>query len=467
VLVLAVAVGVLASCSRPAHAGAPSEYIKERIEKVYDLVGAAGSVEAASPDRRTAARKVLDEMFDWTEMGRRTLEKHWSERSSAERAEFVRLFSELFQRTYLSRIHLAEREKFQFLGDTIEGDRASVKTKVITKKGQEIPVDYLTARSDGDRWKIYDLDVSGVSLIGNYRAQFASLIGRSSYSEFIGKLKALVEKRSSGPRRDGFVLVGAGDIASCLGEGDEATARLLDSIDGVVFTLGDNAYEAGTAIEFEACYEPSWGRHKARTRPAAGNHDYGTAAASGYFDYFGAAAGDSRKGYYGYDVGPWRVIVLNSNCAEVGGCEQGSPQEQWLRAELTAHPRRCTLAYWHHARFSSGPNGSDPSVDAFWRALYDHGVEVALAGHDHLYERFAPQTPDGAADQARGIRQFVVGTGGARLYPFAGPPIANSEVRNDNTFGVLKLTVRPASYDWQFVPVAGRTFTDSGTGRCH
>jgi len=148
-------------------------------------------------------------MFDWTEMGRRTLDKYWAERSDSERAEFVRLFSELFQRTYLSRIHLAEREKFQFLGDTVDGDHADVKTKVVTRKGQEIPVDYLTVRSGGDRWKIYDLDVSGVSLIGNYRTQFTSLIARSSYSEFIDKLRSLVEKRAAESTRDGFVLVGA------------------------------------------------------------------------------------------------------------------------------------------------------------------------------------------------------------------------------------------------------------------
>ena len=211
VLLLAVVVSVLAAIASRAHAGAPSEYIKERIEKVYDLVGAAGSVEAASPERRAAARKVLDEMFDWTEMGRRTLDKYWAERSASERSEFVRLFSELFQRTYLSQIHLAEREKFQFLGDTIDGDRADVKTKVVTRKGQEIPVDYLTVRSDGDRWKIYDLDVSGVSLIGNYRTQFTSLIARSSYSEFIDKLRSLVEKRAAESPCDGFVLVGAGE----------------------------------------------------------------------------------------------------------------------------------------------------------------------------------------------------------------------------------------------------------------
>jgi ABC-type transporter MlaC component len=466
----AVALGVvlgLCGLLPHAHAGAPTTYIKERIEKIYDLVGAAGSVESAAPEQRAAARRVLDEMFDWTEMGKRALDRYWEERTGPERAEFVRLFSELFQRTYLSRIHLADREKFQFHGETVEGDRAAVKTKVITRKGREIPVDYLTARGPGDRWKIYDLDIDGVSLITNYRAQFTSLIARSSYRQFIDRLKGLVEKRQSGSRPDARVLVGAGDIATCVGEGDDATARLLDTIEGTVFTLGDNVYEAGTPFEFEACYDPTWGRHKARTRPAAGNHEYLTPGASGYFEYFGAAAGDPSRGYYSYDLGSWHIVVLNSNCAEVGGCERGSPQERWLRADLAAHPRTCTLAYWHHPRFSSGPNGGEPGVGALWQALYEHGVDVVLAGHDHSYERFAPQTPSGEADLARGLRQFVVGTGGAPLYKFPGPAIANSEVRSDDTFGVLKLTVRPASYDWEFVPVAGRAFTDSGTGRCH
>lgn len=466
-VVLAALLGVLTGPSPWAQAGAATDYIRIRVEKVYDLVGAAGSVEAAPADRQAAARRVLDEMFDWTEMARRSLDRYWAERSAAERAEFVRLFSELFQRTYLSRIQLADREKFQYLGETVAGDRAVVKTKVITRKGREISVDYLTGRGAGDRWKIYDLDIGGISLVNNYRAQFTTLISRSSYRDLIDKLKALVEKRPAASRGDAFVLVGAGDIASCVSEGDEATATLLDAIEGIVVTLGDHAYEAGTPVEFAACYDPSWGRHKARTRPTPGNHDYLTPGASGYFDYFGAAAGDPGKGYYSYDLGSWHIIVLNSNCAEIGGCDRDSPQERWLHADLAAHMRTCTLAYWHHPRFSSGPHGSEAGLEALWQALYEHGADVVLGGHDHVYERFGPQKPNGEPDLARGLRQFVVGTGGASHHKFAGPALANSEVLNDDTFGVLKLILRPASYEWQFIPVAGRTFTDSGTGRCH
>ena len=261
------------------------------------------------------------------------------------------------------------------------------------------------------------------------------------------------------------VLIAAGDIASCASDGDEAAADLLDSIDGTIAVLGDNVYDSGTADQFAECYEPSWGRHKSRTKPAAGNHDYLTPGAAAYYSYFGAAAGDPAKGYYSYDVGPWHIIVLNSQCKEVVGCGPGTPQEQWLRADLAAHPRTCTLAYWHHPRFSSGLNGNEIYVDAFWQALYEYRADIVLGGHDHDYERFAPQDPSGAADARRGIRQFVVGTGGASHIAFVSP-VANSEVRDDETYGVLKLTLHPASYEWQFIPVAGGTFTDSGSGTC-
>jgi len=166
------------------------------------------------------------------------------------------------------------------------------------------------------------------------------------------------------------VLVGAGDIAACGSSGDEATTALLDAIDGTVFTLGDNVYDSGTRREFAECYDPTWGRHKGRTRPAAGNHDYGTARASGYFGYFGEAAGDPSTGYYSYDLGAWHIVVINSNCEPVGGCQAGSPQEAWLRADLAAHPVDCILAYWHHPRFSSGPHGGTDEMRAIWRALY-------------------------------------------------------------------------------------------------
>jgi hypothetical protein len=263
------------------------------------------------------------------------------------------------------------------------------------------------------------------------------------------------------------VLVGAGDIATCTSSGDSATARLLDGIGGTVYTLGDNAYPDGTTENFARCYDPTWGRHKARTRPASGNHDYHSAGGRGYFRYFGPAAGDPAKGYYSYDVGAWHVVVVNSNCGEVGGCRAGSAQERWIRRDLAASTQACTLAYWHHPRFTSGREHDDATeMRPIWQALYDHGAEIVLSGHNHQYERFAPQTPTGIADPARGIRQFVVGTGGASHYGFAEAK-ANSEVRNATAFGVLKLTLNRNSYAWRFVPVPGQTFTDAGTGTCH
>lgn len=258
------------------------------------------------------------------------------------------------------------------------------------------------------------------------------------------------------------VFVGSGDIAYCSSNGDEATANLLDSISGTVFTTGDNAYHDGTPEEFKNCYDGSWGRHKERTYPSPGNHDYNTADAAGYFDYFGSNAGEPGKGYYSYDLGAWHIIVLNSNIP----VKNDSPQEQWLRADLAAHPSACTLAYWHHPRFSSGTtHGSHTSMQALWQALYDYGADVILAGHEHNYERFALQDPQGVADPSRGIREFVIGSGGRSHYEF-GNPIVNSEVRNGDTYGVLKLTLHPTSYSWEFVPEAGMTFTDSGEAPC-
>jgi hypothetical protein len=261
-------------------------------------------------------------------------------------------------------------------------------------------------------------------------------------------------------------LVGAGDIASCSYNRDEKTAKLLDNIPGTVFTAGDNAYSSGTFNQFQNCYGPTWGRHKARTRPSVGNHEYHTSGASGYFQYFGAAAGPSGQGYYSYNYGDWHIVVLNSMCELIGGCSATSPQAQFLRADLAANPRFCTLAYWHHPVFSSGQHGNDPKMAPAFQILYDNNADLVINGHDHDYERFAPQTPSGTADPARGIREIVVGTGGAKLRPFA-TIRPNSEKRNAKTWGVIKLTLNPDSYSWQFVPVAGQTFTDSGTTRCH
>ena len=272
----------------------------------------------------------------------------------------------------------------------------------------------------------------------------------------------------SPPPQVAQVLVGAGDIADCSVSGDEATAKLLDGISGTVFTLGDDAYPNGAATDFANCYEPTWGRHKARTMPAPGNHEYQTAGAAGYFGYFGSAAGDPTKGYYSYNLGDWHIVVLNSNsnCTTIS-CSASSAQVQWLVADLAANPKTCTLAYWHHPRFNSGSDhGNDVNVAPFWNALYNAGADVILNGHEHVYERFAPQTPNAVAS-AIGIRQFTVGTGGASEYAFKPTPEPNSEARNDNTQGVLKLTLHATSYDWQFIPVAGATFTDSGSTSCH
>ena len=263
------------------------------------------------------------------------------------------------------------------------------------------------------------------------------------------------------------VLLAAGDIASCLSKGDEATAQLVANISGTVATLGDNVYERGSGAEFTSCFDPTWGAFKARIHPAPGNHEYLTPGGQGYFDYYGAAAGQIGKGYYSYDLGAWHVVVLNSQCWEIGGCGAAAPQSQWLKADLGAHPAPCTLAYWHVPRFSSGAHGDSTLVQSFWDLLYAGGVDVVLNGHDHDYERFAPQDPHGQPDAARGIREFVVGTGGRSHYPFLLGPHANTEVRNDATFGVLKLTLHPTGYDWEFVPVAGKTFTDTGGGTCH
>jgi hypothetical protein len=263
------------------------------------------------------------------------------------------------------------------------------------------------------------------------------------------------------------VVLAAGDIAACESSGDEATAEVLESRpSAAVVTLGDNVYDNGTAIEFARCYDPSWGRAKARTRPAPGNHDYGTEGAAAYFRYFGAAAGEPGKGYYSYDLGGWHVVALNSNCSVVS-CAEGSAQERWLRSDLVAHPVACTLAYWHHPRFSSGSvHGSNDAVAPLWRALFDAGADVVLSGHEHHYERLAPLGPSGRPDRRRGIRSFVVGTGGRSHYGF-GFAIPGSQVRHSGTFGVLELTLRADGYSWEFLPEAGESFTDSGSDRCH
>lgn len=277
-----------------------------------------------------------------------------------------------------------------------------------------------------------------------------------------GSLPETAHAQSSDP-----VFVGAGDITNCNRSQDEETAKLLDNISGTVFTLGDNAYPDGTATQFSNCYGPTWGRHKNRTRPSPGNHDYHVNGGAGYYGYFGSAASpldnnctSNCKGYYSFNLGAWHIIALNSEIPH----NAGSAQEQWLRSDLAANQSACTLAYWHKARFSSGQHGNIPGSQALWQALYEDRADVIVNAHDHLYERFGPQNPNGQAD-SNGIREFIVGTGGGGLYPFQSIQ-PNSQVRNNTTYGVLKLTLHATSYNWQFVPIAGQTFTDSGSANC-
>jgi phosphodiester glycosidase/calcineurin-like phosphoesterase family protein len=272
---------------------------------------------------------------------------------------------------------------------------------------------------------------------------------------------AVVDSASAYP-----VLVGAGDISSCSNTGDSATAALLTRIPGTIFTAGDNAYESGTTAQYASCYDPTWGRHESRTRPVPGNHEYVTAKAAPYYAYFGSRAGTPGQGWYAYDVGSWRIYSLNSNCASIGGCGAGSAQETWLRADLAANPRACVAAIWHHPLFSSGLHGGTTATRPLWQALQEAGADVVINGHDHDYERFAPQRSDGTADAGAGIREFVVGTGGRGLRAFS-TARPNSVVRKTGVLGVLKFELKAGSYTWQFVPVSGSTWSDSGSADCH
>jgi acid phosphatase type 7 len=258
------------------------------------------------------------------------------------------------------------------------------------------------------------------------------------------------------------VLVGAGDIAMCGTAGAEATAKLLDNISGTVFAAGDNAYMSGTEGEYRTCYDPTWGRHRSRTRPTPGNHEYRSANAAPYYGYFGAAAGPAGLGYYSYTLGSWLVISLNSET----DVSAGSTQVQWLREKLSTSNAKCTAVYWHRPLFSSGPNGSNSDLRDVWRVLYEFNVDVVINGHDHLYERFAPQDPDGRSDPVRGVREFIVGTGGAPVYTTGRAPVANSEL-NVSTWGVASFTLENGSYRWEFLPAEGSSFHDAGSNQCH
>jgi hypothetical protein len=267
---------------------------------------------------------------------------------------------------------------------------------------------------------------------------------------------------------------GNGSSSSCR---DKYTSNLILNNPGVaaVLPLGDNQYYCGGFAAFQASYDLSWGRLKSISYPSVGNHEYltsggtdcdaGNEGAAGYFRYFGTAAGDPKQGYYSYDVGSWHLIALNSQCGTAGGCGATTAQGQWLRADLAAHSNQCLLAYWHIPLFSSGGRANNNSR-SFWDALYAAKADVILTGHDHIYERFAPQSPTGALDPTNGIREFIAGTGGANHTSLAALA-ANSEVLNTNTFGVLELTLYSDNYTWQFVPEAGHTFADAGSQSCH
>ncbi|HTH02833.1 MAG TPA: metallophosphoesterase [Vicinamibacterales bacterium] len=266
---------------------------------------------------------------------------------------------------------------------------------------------------------------------------------------------------SPGPPGGGATtLTGAGDIADCGVAGSVQTAKLLDSIPGALFAAGDNAYPSGSEANYRQCYEPTWGRHKARTRPVAGNHEYETPGAAPYFAYFGPSAGSPGQGYYSYTVGAWRIIALNSEI-DVRGT---SSQVVWLRGELITSNARCTAVIFHRPRFSSGEHGDNPDMSDVWQVLYDNNADVVISGHDHHYERFAAMDADGRANSSRGIRQFVVGTGGAGLRP----PTRmrpNSEITGVS-WGVISFTLGDDGYSWNFVST-GDGFADSGSDRCH
>jgi hypothetical protein len=355
---------------------------------------------------------------------------------------------------------------------TALGDSAGVSVSLYAGSAVSgTPVSTANATSDvNGNWAV---DISPSLPAGTYTAQAAQSDaagnrGQSGTSTFTVSPQTY-------PTGDPGILA-AGDIAGCDTDGDTATAKILDTFaNDLVAPLGDNAYESGTLNEFQNCYGPTWGKAKARSRPIAGNHEYNTPNAAGYYAYFndvlapfGSIATDSTKGYYSYDTGAWHVVVLNTGYCETtpAACAAGSAQDQWLSADLAAHPSVCTLAYWHHPLFSSGRNAED-FVRPLYQTLYNNNVDLLLVGHDHDYERFAPQTPNGALDLTRGISEFVVGTGGRGFFTFPSGSRSNSEVRRDDTYGVLRLVLHAASYEWEFVPVAGSTFEDFGSRACH
>jgi hypothetical protein len=278
-----------------------------------------------------------------------------------------------------------------------------------------------------------------------------------------GRTEASFGSEGAAGRRltgDSVVVLAAGDIGVCDGDGDSRTAALLDTLGGTVLMLGDGAYPSGTAAQYRDCYGSTWGRHKARTYPAPGNHEYRTRGAADYFAYFGRRAGPPGRGWYSFDLGAWHVVSLNSNVP----MDPGSAQVRWLRADLAANKRACTLAFWHHPRFSSGPHGPTSEVAPLWRVLADAGADVVLQGHDHAYERFIPMNAEGLPDPVRGIRSFVVGIGGAPLYPYV-RAAEGSQSRYNLGWGVARFTLRADSYEWELITATGES-VDRGGERC-
>ena len=313
-------------------------------------------------------------------------------------------------------------------------------------------------------------------------------IGRQDPALQAGSPRSTNSSSSSADRS--YVVMAAGDI-SC-GSASRSNCRQRATADVVlaahpdaVLLLGDDQYECGLLKDYQAFFDPTWGRFKSLIRPAPGNHEYTTSkhpdnacynlptGAPGYYTYFGKAASplDSNctvdcRGYYSYDLGNWHMVALNSNCTRIGNCRAGDPQVVWLQQDLAAHPNQCILAYWHHPRFSSGEHGDQLFMATIYETLYKAGADIVLAGHDHDYERFAPLDPSGNVDNPRGIRNFVVGTGGRNHYGL-NQPQTGSQVRDSKTFGALRLTLSTGHYSWKFMPIAGSTFTDSGSGTCH
>ena len=361
---------------------------------------------------------------------------------------------------------------FAGLGGTALGDASAVTVNVYAgATATGTPVQELAAGLAGDG--SYAVDASPALAAGTYTAQTEQEDGRDN----VGLSGANTFTVTDGPPppppppppAPDPVLVGAGDIAACGATSkDEATASIIEGLpNATVFTLGDNTYPDGAPAEFNNCYDPSWGSFKSRTMPIPGGHEYHTPGAAGYFGYFGAAAGDPTKGWYSYDRGSWHIIALNTRCAEIPGGSCYDEQEQWLRADLAAHPNDCTLAYMHVSRFSSGNvHGSTTNVQPLWEALYEYGADAILSAHEHIYERFAPQTPDGVLDTVYGIPQFVVGTGGYVRYEVQ-TPLPNSVALFDDSHGVLKLVLGQGSFNWEFLSIPGDPGTDTGSANCH